>query len=543
MKKIIFLILLVILTLSVSMVSAAENITDDAVSLTPAGDSFDDIQKTINNAKNGDVIELDGNYNSNKKIIDINREVTIQSSNEPATLDGKKQSKIFNINADKVTLKNLIIKNSLDSAIDSTSDKTYTFTIVNCTFVNNGKGWDGGVIFNTNDGVLNIINSTFTNNQADFGGAIYSVRYGEINIVNSKFTANQADEGGAIYATSFKKLTVTDSSFSDNKVAKEGGAIDVEGQLIEISSSTFENNVANFGGAVCANVYDIMVKGSIFTKNTAKKEGGAIYTINYLGVDEKIDDNLVISDSVFDSNTKGYAVYSNVCNVKIENSSFKSNSDDLYLKIGSLINNNNTIKTPKVVNSPKATLSYGKTTLTYDSWNSFKVLIRDDEGNVLYDRKVKVTVGSGSNKKVYYASNDLDSPYVYFRLSKLPVGKYKVTVSLESKYYKATAVKTTVSVKKAKTTVKAKKITARYKKSGKFTIKVRHKLTEEPVKKIKIKIKVYTGNKYKKYIVKTNKKGVVSISTKKLKRGYHKVVITSKNKNYDISKISSITIK
>jgi hypothetical protein len=60
---------------------------------------------------------------------------------------------------------------------------------------------------------------------------------------------------------------------------------------------------------------------------------------------------------------------------------------------------------------------------------------------------------------------------------------------------------------------------------------------------VKIKIKVFTGKKYKTYSVKTNKKGIAKINTKKLKIGNHKVIISSGNKNYSISGKSLIKIK
>ena len=127
-------------------------------------------------------------------------------------------------------------------------------------------------------------------------------------------------------------------------------------------------------------------------------------------------------------------------------------------------------------------------------------------------------------------------------MSKLPVGKYNVKIDLVSKFFKAKTVKTKLTIKKAKTTVKAAKVTAKYKKSKKFTVKIKDKKYQNPVKKVKIKIKVYTGKKYKTYNVKTNKKGVAKINTNKLRWGTHKVTITSKDKNYIISKKSSIRI-
>ena len=54
------------------------------------------------------------------------------------------------------------------------------------------------------------------------------------------------------------------------------------------------------------------------------------------------------------------------------------------------------------------------------------------------------------------------------------------------------------------------------------------------------KVKVYTG---KNYILKTNKKGVASLNTKKLKKGKYKVAILSDYVNYKISAKSKITIR
>lgn len=78
--------------------------------------------------------------------------------------------------------------------------------------------------------------------------------------------------------------------------------------------------------------------------------------------------------------------------------------------------------------------------------------------------------------------------------------------------------------KKTKLTIKAPKVTKKYKKSGKFTIKV--KANKKPAKSIKLKVKVKTNGKYKIYKLKTNKKGVAYINIKNLKIGKHKVIIT-----------------
>ena len=73
--------------------------------------------------------------------------------------------------------------------------------------------------------------------------------------------------------------------------------------------------------------------------------------------------------------------------------------------------------------------------------------------------------------------------------------------------------------------------------------KVTVKANKKAVKKVAVKVKVFTGKKSKTYNIKTNNKGVAKLNTKKLKVGKHKVVISSGNSNYKISAKSKITIK
>ena len=98
-------------------------------------------------------------------------------------------------------------------------------------------------------------------------------------------------------------------------------------------------------------------------------------------------------------------------------------------------------------------------------------------------------------------------------------------------------------ISKAPTTVKAPKVTAKFKKSKYFKVTVKHKSTKKVVKSLKLKVKVYTGKKYKTYTIKTNSKGVAKLNTKKLKVGKHKVVISSGNVKYKVSAKSTIVIK
>jgi hypothetical protein len=122
-------------------------------------------------------------------------------------------------------------------------------------------------------------------------------------------------------------------------------------------------------------------------------------------------------------------------------------------------------------------------------------------------------------------------------LTYLDAGTYTILVYVNSNKYDQTPVRLTLKIEKAKATVKASKLTAKFKKSKYFKMTV--KANKKPVKKVVLKVKI--GKKT--YNVKTDKKGVAKFNTKKLKVGTHKVVITSGDKNYKISAKSKITIK
>ena len=91
----------------------------------------------------------------------------------------------------------------------------------------------------------------------------------------------------------------------------------------------------------------------------------------------------------------------------------------------------------------------------------------------------------------------------------------------------------------AKLKISAPKITAYYKESKKYNIAIKNRESKKPMKNIKVMIKVFTGKKYKKYSLKTDKKGIVGFNMKSLSKGKHNVVINIKSN----SKVKSAVLK
>lgn len=175
---------------------------------------------------------------------------------------------------------------------------------------------------------------------------------------------------------------------------------------------------------------------------------------------------------------------------------------------------------------------------TIKSYLKFKLTSKN--GKNLSNIKLTIKLTSKNKNKKYTLYTDKNGKIKFKIPEKLDAGKYKLKISIP--YTKITK---TISFKisKAKATVKAPKVTRKFKKSTYFKVSIKNKISKKAVSKVKVKIKVYTGKKYKTYTVKTNKKGTVKINTKNLKIGKHKVIISSGSKNYKISAKSEIKIK
>jgi predicted outer membrane repeat protein len=176
---------------AVSAVSAAENVTDDAIGMEMSNDAssaendiktvaedngsdvgtFDELSDQINSSAIGGVLNLTKDYkfvNGDNNGIMINKTITINGNNHK--LDGNNQSRIFALFDGNITLNNLVLVN--------------------------GFADNGGAIFVNKTVTCN--NVVFENNYAKKGGAIYT--NSNITLDNCIFNGGYAEYGAAIYA-------------------------------------------------------------------------------------------------------------------------------------------------------------------------------------------------------------------------------------------------------------------------------------------------------------------------------------------------------
>lgn len=572
MKKIFLTGILILAILSLSMVSASQNMTETHMQSmdNETANTFEDVQNAIEKAEINSTVILNGTYESTGTEITINKDITLEGIGN-ATLDGNNKSRILNINASRVILKNINFINGNSKFNGGAITTDGQLTVINCSFANNivdnGMKYDalyGDFPSNTgNGGAINAesdltaLNSTFINNSAhicsyyrDMGYISYSdagqgsaiICRGNLNIANSilkrnlpmSIYAGNTSISNCIFESnslSFywgSNVSCINSSFNKCSSNKDevieiingysinlfidrcnftncyNGIIDADGNVI-INNSVFSNNkFDDYERSIITLDGKVKIFNSIFTKNTAYNTAVLnlkTYEMKNCTFTGNRDATVYAKDKMLDDSLKPFYLYE----VNIKNKLSK-----VYYHSGKTIRID-------IINSKSK-----KTVRTYDMELRINNEFKDDEQY----RKSIVT-------KVYVASSD----YLIFPVSSWKVGTYKISIKHDNLYTKAMTFK--VTVLKAKTIIKAPKVTAKFKKSKYFKISIKNKATKKAVKKTYVKVKI--GKKT--YKIKTDSKGIAKFNTKKLKVGKYKVTITSGNSNYIMSAKSKIVIK
>lgn len=584
-KSIKVLMIFAVLFLVAGAVSASENVTDDNISAS-SGDaeiisakdtgSFTELQNIINKAKKGDTINLNKNYaytnGDSEDGIVIDKSISINGNG--AVLDGKTTSRIFKItevydeeNYDEtgtsVLLKNLsFINGKAENGGAIIVDYGCSLNVSDCEFKNNkaigiqqdedGGGrpdtGHGGAIYSS--GTITVKYSIFIqNNATEEGGAIFTDDDSEYSkVLNSNFTKNNANWGGAIGAT---YLIVSSSNFIDNYASISGGAIYSLGMDIklDVRKSLFKFNRGGVGAGAIYFPYGIAkISESEFINNTGKSDGGAIF---FGGYDSKltIDKSKFINNSAENGGAIDYDFDTSNAKTSISNSIFKSNTAKSG---GSIANSVRKIKLTNTTfedNTNEEVFINFKTFKTYyKSGKVFKVTVinqitKEPIANAKVALRLIHSLGVKSISKTLYATTNSKGIASFKTISKVKPNYYDWGYDMTVKGYGDASMELYEISINNPTITKAPKVVAKLKASKYFKVTVKNKINKKVVKNCKVKVKVYTGKKYKTYTIKTDKKGVAKLNTKILKKGTHKVEVSSGNYKYTINAKSTITIK
>ena len=270
-----------------------------------------------------DTIHLAGNITLDAKLPLVSSQISIEGNSH--TIGGDYRFRIFRVSGGTLTLNKL----SLTEGFAGLGGAIYNdgiLRIVNSSFTRNAADGDGGgVIFN--NGTLHISDSMFSENftlqsddRASAGSVIYNDQ-GELHIANSTFSRNWTSSYGGAIAVKGGEASIINCLFDSNSADWVGAAIENENGQIDITGSTFRDNTAmKNGGAISNHAGTLDIRNSNFTDNaSAEGSGGAIYHVG----------NLNISDSSFVGNSadnRGGAIFNNSSQIHISSSTFTSNT-------------------------------------------------------------------------------------------------------------------------------------------------------------------------------------------------------------------------
>ena len=353
--------------------------------------TFSDVQNGINQAQSGDTIYLNnhtftgsgseisvaGGWFSNKDKITIDGSINPNkggTGNEMSTLDAKSSSRVFNIGASSITLKNIIITNGKYSGRDANGAGVYSSgsnlvlencVISNCEASSSSRGDVHSALYSEN--TVTLSRCTLVNNKAT---STYNTVTNSYVVRTASFDGSMTDcivRDNYVSSIGTMAIGITIVGSSSNKVSNTkfmnnyatstngnafGAALQVFGT---VSNCTFEYNQANsdvnnsHAGALCfrpgSTVYNCTfigniayrgaattfhasgeLKDCIFINNTATGFGGAIST----GYDGTTGQKVKISNSYFEGNAApiGGAITTHGNDITVDNSTFISNKAD-----------------------------------------------------------------------------------------------------------------------------------------------------------------------------------------------------------------------
>lgn len=567
LSKICLAMLILILGFLVISTVSASDVAGDANTTYPAEQdvvqsnvsSFDDLSAKINETPENGILVLDCDYeyrNGSNKGIMISKSITIDGAGH--TLDGKKASRMFNVTADNVTLKNI-------NFVNGNAYGRY--------FSNSAGG--GAIYWNGANGAVE--NCNFTNN---FGSGIEDDPFDkeevwidengiEFHTYRIRPMGAKVNEGGAIVWNATNG-TVFRCIFKNNGVGypNYGGAICWRGSLGKVLESEFYENDAWAGAAICwigengTILYSKFVNsGSIFGRDIMwfgenglikysfllSSEGCPLYPYsgnvvadyNFWGdilPDTKIDKisnlhNWIVLNASYtqDFVKKGdiIVVKSNVLLLGNDGSLSEFTELDIPGNVTVTADRDGFVQLSfskgklevKIV--PKTKIVSKNLVKYYKQSKQFKVRVYGADGKPAVGKFVNFTIG----KNTYKVRTD-KSGYATLKINMKP-GKYTVITKFED-----VKVKNKITVK---TTLITKNKSKKVKKSAKFKIKVlnsKGKAYKNQLVKVKFKGKTYK--------LKTNKKGIAIFKIpKKLKVGKYKIKTTYKG----LTNSNRITVK
>ncbi|MBW4419443.1 MAG: CHAT domain-containing protein [Myxacorys californica WJT36-NPBG1] len=301
------------------------NLNQVAAEANAPNNSIQNAINSIGNTNGNRTINLGaGTYSGAPLILD--RSVNLQGA-PTATLTGSGTARVLEVKGNvNATLQNLTITGGQTTSVGGgiyVSGANSNLTIRDSQISGNRATYGGG-ISTPIASIVNIFNSTISNNTATNGGGGLENTFGaKLNIADSVISNNTAQYAGGISLFQSRDATITNSTISDNTAVFSGAGIQndqtnltvIGGSILrnragangggfynlgvaDIRGTTISNNIAKINGGGIENESVMIISNSFITNNNAGQDGGGIYNQATLILsDSKLSNNAAISGS------------------------------------------------------------------------------------------------------------------------------------------------------------------------------------------------------------------------------------------------------
>ena len=285
---------------------------------------FDELVESIYEIQDGDENAesskyLDDLIHSGADEIVLNSDIVLEKSIEldvdDIVIDGNNhviratgKSRIFNVTANNVTIKNIIFKDGFGDLGGAIYNNEGDLTVIDCEFLNNSVLEAGGALASLGKTLLK--GCVFKFNTSEDGGAVMQIK-NKLTCENCIFEYNSADFGGALGFIS--NCILTDCSFSNN-TSNQYGTIQSNNGVLVAKNCMFKNNSSKFCSVIASsatiNMYDCTFEGNVASYGALYSEGGIINCV----------------DATFKENSgKRCSCISGSSDIKVVNSEFSNN--------------------------------------------------------------------------------------------------------------------------------------------------------------------------------------------------------------------------
>lgn len=229
--------------------------------------------------------------------------------------------------------------------------KGVTLEILSISLEDNSSGGDGGACFiesGDHAGNILLVYGDFSRNTAGGNGGALATQDVLVNVADSTFTDNSAANGGGLHCATTEDFvsgqetftyTISDSQFDGNAAGEDGGGVHIVGPadeaILVVPRSSFsnvnmdQNTASQNGGAIATENVDVEAADCSFYANTAGEDGGCVHIAGPSDPAAIVAPRSIFHDVSMDENSAGQnggAIAARNADVEIEDSSIYGNT-------------------------------------------------------------------------------------------------------------------------------------------------------------------------------------------------------------------------